>query len=58
MFSFAEKDRHRMPQTTRTYLPLKPEGTSKDEDLKKVPPGSGSVFDDNDPRENEVCFSM
>jgi hypothetical protein len=54
MFSFAEKDRHRMPQTTRTYLPLKTEGTSKDEDLKKVAPGSGSVFDDNDPRENEV----
>lgn len=54
MFSFTEKDRHRMPQTTRTYLPLKPEGISKEEELKKLPPGAGSVFDDNDPRENEV----
>ncbi|KAJ3227800.1 hypothetical protein HK099_000054 [Clydaea vesicula] len=54
MFTFCEKDSHRMPPPARTHLPLKPDTVAKDEDIKKIPPGSGSVFDENDPGENEV----
>lgn len=55
MFTFCEKDSHRMPPPARTHLPLKPElPAGKEEDIKKTAPGSGSVYDDNDPRENEV----
>ncbi|KAJ3077731.1 hypothetical protein HK102_005007, partial [Quaeritorhiza haematococci] len=60
MFTYCEKDAHRMPPPARTHLPLKPEqATSKDTsgaDDKKAagPPLSGTIFDDNDPRENEV----
>jgi hypothetical protein len=45
-----------MPPPARTHLPLKPDPATlkPDEDPKSVPPGSGTIFDQNDPRENEV----
>ncbi|KAI8847522.1 Chs5p-Arf1p-binding proteins-domain-containing protein [Chytridium lagenaria] len=51
-----ESDSQRMPPPVRTHLPLKPDlATLKnDEDPKKVPPGNGTVYDENDPRENEI----
>ncbi|KAJ3417087.1 hypothetical protein HDV05_006946 [Chytridiales sp. JEL 0842] len=55
MFTYCEKDAHRMPAPARTHLPLKPDAATlkPDEDPKKLA-GSGSIFDENDPRENEV----
>lgn len=45
-----------MPPPARTHLPLKPDPTTlkPDEDPKKVQIGNGTVYDENDPRENEV----
>lgn len=54
MFTYCEKDAHRMPPPARAHLPLKPEPAPKDEDLKKLAPFSGSLYDENDPRENEI----
>ncbi|KAI8805086.1 Chs5p-Arf1p-binding proteins-domain-containing protein [Cladochytrium replicatum] len=56
MFTYCERDAHRMPPPARTHLPLKPDPSTlkPEEDLKKLPPGNGTVFDENDPRENEV----
>jgi len=56
MFTFCERDSHRMPVPARTHLPLKidpPKGT-KEEQEKKDLMGSGTIFDDNDPKESEV----
>ena len=54
MFSYSEKDSHKMPQPTRAHFPLKFEFDAKEEDLKKRAPGVGRISDDNDPREDEV----
>ncbi|KND00333.1 uncharacterized protein SPPG_04655 [Spizellomyces punctatus DAOM BR117] len=56
MFTYCERDSHRMPPPARTHLPLKPDPSTlkADEDPKKVPVGNGTVYDENDPRENEV----
>ncbi|KAI9014612.1 Chs5p-Arf1p-binding proteins-domain-containing protein [Gaertneriomyces semiglobifer] len=56
MFTYCEKDAHRMPPPVRTHLPLRATGTNtkSDEDSKKGAGGSGSIYDENDPRENEV----
>jgi hypothetical protein len=61
----SERDAHRMPPPARTHLPLKPDlSTLKpDEDPKKLPQQSGTINDENDPKENEVrlliyCFFL
>ncbi|KAJ3102197.1 hypothetical protein HDU96_009714 [Phlyctochytrium bullatum] len=53
---FSEKDAQRMPPPIRTHLPLKPDPATlkADEDPKKMPPMSGTIYDENDPRENEI----
>jgi hypothetical protein len=46
-----------MPAPSRTHLPLKPEQSSlSGEDPSKIPHISGSIMDENDPREDEVFF--
>ena len=58
MFTFSEKDTHRVTAPARTHLPLKGEPVGKDFDesaSKKIQPINGTVFEDNDPRESEVC---
>ncbi|KAI9094924.1 Chs5p-Arf1p-binding proteins-domain-containing protein [Phlyctochytrium arcticum] len=56
MFTYCERDAHRMPPPARTHLPLKQESSSlkEGEDAKKANVGSGTIYDENDPRENEV----
>lgn len=54
MFTYVEKDMHRMPPPSRTHLPLKQDMSMTKEEEIKVAPGSGSVYDENDPKENEV----
>ncbi|KAJ3108962.1 hypothetical protein HDU97_009695 [Phlyctochytrium planicorne] len=56
MFTYCEKDAQRMPPPNRTHLPLKadPSTLKADEDAKKLPQGSGTIYDENDPRENEI----
>ncbi|KAI9202649.1 Chs5p-Arf1p-binding proteins-domain-containing protein [Polychytrium aggregatum] len=56
MFTYCERDAHRMPPPVRTHLPLKPDPAflKPEDDVRKMPPGSGSLSDENDPRENEV----
>ena len=55
MFTYCERDAQRMPAPARTHLPLKTEQASlQGEDPNKIPLSSGTVFDENDPRENEV----
>ena len=53
MFTYCERDAQRMPAPARTHLPLKPEPAAN-EDPSKMTPLSGTVSDENDPRENEV----
>ncbi|KAJ3027208.1 UNVERIFIED_CONTAM: hypothetical protein HDU68_004258 [Siphonaria sp. JEL0065] len=68
MFSYCERDAHRMPVPARIHLPLRPD--PKPEELAPSGGGgtstvsaaaassaanlSGSIDDDNDPRENQV----
>ena len=55
MFTYCERDAQRMPTPARTHLPLKPEQSSLlGEDPSKIPHISGSIMDENDPREDEV----
>ncbi|TPX37621.1 hypothetical protein SmJEL517_g00625 [Synchytrium microbalum] len=56
MFTYVERDSQRMPSPARTHLPLKPDPTQlrEGDDPKKIPPQNGTIFDENDPRENEV----
>ncbi|KAJ3281637.1 hypothetical protein HK104_011356 [Borealophlyctis nickersoniae] len=56
MFTYCERDAQRLPAPARTHLPLKPDPATlkPDDDPKKLPANSGTVFDENDPRENEV----
>ena len=56
MFTYVERDSQRMPPPARTHLPLKPDPAQlrEGEDPKKMPPQNGTIFDENDPRENEV----
>ncbi|TPX48802.1 hypothetical protein SeMB42_g02457 [Synchytrium endobioticum] len=56
MFTYVERDSQRMPTPARTHLPLKPDPAQlrEGEDGKKVPPQNGTIFDENDPRENEI----
>ncbi|KAJ3219428.1 hypothetical protein HDU67_001259 [Dinochytrium kinnereticum] len=53
---YIEIDAQRMPPPIRTHLPLKPDPATlkADEDPKKMPAGSGTIYDENDPRENEI----
>lgn len=53
MFTYVEKDAHRMPTPARVHIPLKPDPSNpKQANL----PGdiNGTLFDENDPKENEV----
>ena len=56
MFTYCERDAMRMPPPARTHLPLKPDPATlkPEDDPKKMPSTSGTIFDENDPRENEV----
>ncbi|KAI8819368.1 Chs5p-Arf1p-binding proteins-domain-containing protein [Fimicolochytrium jonesii] len=56
MFSYCEKDAHRMPAPARTHLPLKPDPSTlkANEDPKNAPVGNGTIYDENDPREDEI----
>ncbi|KAI8923972.1 Chs5p-Arf1p-binding proteins-domain-containing protein [Entophlyctis helioformis] len=56
MFTYCERDAQRMPPPARTHLPLRPDSAAlrPDQDPKSVPQANGSIFDENDPRENEV----
>ncbi|KAJ3044657.1 hypothetical protein HK097_001414, partial [Rhizophlyctis rosea] len=56
MFTYCERDAMRMPPPARTHLPLKPDPATlkPEDDPKKMPSASGTIFDENDPRENEV----
>ncbi|KAL2913058.1 bud site selection protein [Polyrhizophydium stewartii] len=56
MFTYCERDAQRMPPPARTHLPLRPDAASlrPEQDPKSVPQSNGSLFDENDPRENEV----
>ncbi|KAJ2998551.1 hypothetical protein HDV02_004455 [Globomyces sp. JEL0801] len=54
MFTYVEKDAHRMPPPARTHLPLKPDTSREAFDPKTAPNISGSLYDENDPSENEI----
>lgn len=53
MFTFSERDSHRMPLPSRIYLPLKPD-TQNPKQANLTQDLNGTVFDENDPKENEV----
>lgn len=60
MFTFSEKDTHRVVAPARTHLPLKIDSLQKEDPdaPKKLNPAiNGTVFGENDPRESEVIFS-
>ncbi|KAI8909184.1 Chs5p-Arf1p-binding proteins-domain-containing protein [Gorgonomyces haynaldii] len=56
MYTFHERDQHRMPSPARTHLPLRqdPSTLKPDQDLKTLPQTSGTVVDENDPKEDQV----
>jgi tetratricopeptide (TPR) repeat protein len=54
MFTFVDKDSHRMPPPARTHLPLKVDHLNPNYDPKTAPNTHGRLEEDNDPRENEV----
>lgn len=58
MFSYHEKDAHRMPPPARVHLPLRNDVSAVTGDLKAVPQHSGTVFDNNDPNETIVHPEM
>ncbi|KAJ8323647.1 bud site selection protein [Batrachochytrium dendrobatidis] len=56
MFTYCERDSQRMPPPARTHLPLRADATTlrPDQNPKTIPQTNGTLFDENDPREDEV----
>jgi hypothetical protein len=54
MYTFVERDTHRLPLPKRTHLPIKFDYLKPEVDFLNTPNHSGSVLETNDPAEAEI----
>jgi hypothetical protein len=54
MYTYVDKDVHRMPHYAKLHLPLKHDHLKGESDFLNSPNYSGSVLDVNDPKENDI----